>query len=184
MTPVLLCFALHARDINLNFFQSKPLTVARLKSAKSKDVEDLVFSACFEILNKAKDEKKVFAKLPQGMRAVYTSMLLENEVNNGGFFQFFWNSSGIYAQEAVAGLQLLGAKKTEGLLKSAILTFKKDFPNGLDPSKRGDIPEYKLQENSSHLSRFDDAFYKGTDDLSKLRIRYIRAHPAECCPGA
>jgi len=45
--------------------------------------------------------------------------LLEGEVYNGGFDQFFWNSSGDYYSDAVAGLKVLEAERSLELLQEA-----------------------------------------------------------------
>lgn len=39
-------------------------------------------------------------KLSKGMQYVYATWWLEGEVNNGGFNQYFYNSSGQFAEEA------------------------------------------------------------------------------------
>ena len=45
-------------------------------------------------------------------RTIFVTQELENEVNNGGFFQFFDNSSGQFASEIVQAFINIGAEKT------------------------------------------------------------------------
>jgi hypothetical protein len=62
-------------------------------------------------------------------RTYFTVNLLEGEVYNGGFDQFFFNSSGAYYQGAAAGLAELGASHSLGMLRQAAeAIFGKDDP--------------------------------------------------------
>jgi len=45
--------------------------------------------------------------------AFYFNQELEREVNNGGFEYYFRNSSGMYANETIETLELIGATKLQ-----------------------------------------------------------------------
>lgn len=45
---------------------------------------------------------------------------LEAEVNNGGFHQYLFNSSGKFARFALSALRAVGASQTAGILELAI----------------------------------------------------------------
>jgi len=47
--------------------------------------------------------------LPAGFSTVYTTWMLDAEVTNGGFHQYFWNSAGVYVELVRQGLQSLNA---------------------------------------------------------------------------
>ena len=47
-------------------------------------------------------------------------------MNAGGFHQYFFNSSGQYAGDALAGYELLGAEDYAAIMRSAIATFEID----------------------------------------------------------
>ncbi|WP_444946908.1 DUF4375 domain-containing protein [Microbulbifer sp. VTAC004] len=49
--------------------------------------------------------------------------MLEAEVNNGGFNQFFWNSAGDISIETVASLHKIGASKTASIVEAANANF-------------------------------------------------------------
>src|SRR4051812_36286525 len=51
------------------------------------------------------------AQLAEGVQAVYTTWLVDNEVNNGGFNQFFYNQHGTLAGAALRGYELLGTEE-------------------------------------------------------------------------
>src|SRR3990172_11679714 len=60
---------------------------------------------------RSEKEEEILRGLPAGMQVVYHTWLLEAEVNNGGFNQYFWNSPGRFAQAALQGLRRLGAAR-------------------------------------------------------------------------
>jgi Domain of unknown function (DUF4375) len=57
--------------------------------------------------------------LTDAHRHYFVVGLLEGEVYNGGFDQFFWNSSGDCYPDAVVGLKVLGAERSLELLQEA-----------------------------------------------------------------
>ena len=71
-------------------------------------------------------EAPILRALPAGVRAIYTTWLVDAEVNAGGFHQFFFNSSGQYAGDALSGYELLGAEDYAAIMRSAIATFEID----------------------------------------------------------
>src|SRR6266568_9187678 len=60
-----------------------------------------------------------FDLLSEPAKLYFTVMLLRNEVNDGGFHQYFINSSGSYYDYAEKGLIALGATQTLELLRQA-----------------------------------------------------------------
>src|SRR6185436_19730334 len=62
-------------------------------------------------------------KLTEPQKHFYFNQNLEREVNNGGFSQFFFNSSGNFTHETVVSLNAIGANKTAKILQEAIDQF-------------------------------------------------------------
>ena len=92
---------------------------------------------------------------------------LEGEVNNGGFDQFFFNSTGDYSRETVSALERIKAYKTAALLKAAC----DRFPDGMPPtdiSVRREIMLSKVSPNAEAFQELDDRFYAYEDDLGQL----------------
>lgn len=71
----------------------------------------------------AAQRRTLLKRLTLGQRAFVALNGLEAEVNNGGIHQFFWNSTGELAEEALAGLQRIGAGGHERLLRKALRLF-------------------------------------------------------------
>lgn len=98
---------------------------------------------------------------------------LEREINNGGFSQFFSNSSGNHAKETVQALKEIKANKTATLLEKAI----QQFPDSNVPSdrrKREDIME-KMEDNAYEVwDELDNSFYKYEDNITELLLDFVK----------
>jgi hypothetical protein len=131
-------------------------------------LSDLVFPRC---------EREGFAALTPAEQVAYCVDALEREVNNGGFEQFFWNSSGDTAHETLEALQALGAQQAAGLLREAIA----HFPGGKVPASR-DERERLLQSmptgSRDKWSELDSRFCAYPDDLTALMRRYVELNRA------
>jgi hypothetical protein len=92
------------------------------------------------------------------VRAIYTTWLVDAEVNDGGFHQFFFNSSGQYAGDALAGYELLAAEEYAAIMRSAIATFEID--RGRLASFEADDPEV-FADSPAHaaLREIDQRYY-------------------------
>ena len=97
---------------------------------------------------------------------------LEREINNGGFNQFYWNSSGNYVNETIDALILIEAYKTAEIVKKA----NSEFKNGSVPKDRAErqneleLIEVNAEENWNNL---DSEFYEYNDDLTELLIAFV-----------
>lgn len=103
---------------------------------------------------------------------------LEAEVNNGGFSQYFFNSSRETASFVVEALKVIGASKTAQLCEQAISTA---FPSGLpaDPDLIRSATADFSESIEARLSELDNQFYGYPDDLTDLLYRYVSMHPEE-----
>jgi len=98
--------------------------------------------------------------------------LLEAEVNNGGFDQFFFNSSGDKTAEIMKALQLIGALTTADNVKRA----GAKIPGGMPPkewAKRQDLLVDEVSPEADAFQEMDREFYSGPENLSDLVNKYI-----------
>lgn len=107
-------------------------------------------------------------------RTVFVTQELVNEVNNGGFMQFFDNSSGQFAGEIVETLLRIGAPKTAAICKKALSVFDQPLP--ADWEERRALLDEIGDEAGDVLGECDDAFYADEEDLVALNEAYIRDH--------
>ena len=120
----------------------------------------------------AKYFSKGFSELSGTEQLVFCIWWLEGEVNNGGFHQFFTNSSGDFYFETLDALEKIRAYKTKALLqKASSLAFKGD------PPKTQFAREEALATNDDSifdkLYELDKQFYKYEDDIEYLVNSYL-----------
>ena len=112
-----------------------------------------------------------------GFCAVYTTWWVEAEVYNGGFNQYFWNSSRQFANEAVAGFELIGAPKHAALMTRAIDSFRQEEDRLQSFIDRDNVKAFSESYQDTPLNSLDEEFYELSEDLSRLRIQFIRRNP-------
>ena len=86
------------------------------------------------------DRPSAVAALPPGTRAVYTTWLVDLEVNNGGFNQFFFNPYGEFAGLALAGYELLGAEDYAAIMRAAMYAAADNRPDRAQRLLHGRTP--------------------------------------------
>lgn len=64
---------------------------------------------------------KSYSKAPPPAGLLYASHFCQSEVCNGGFSQFFSNSTGVLAPEAVQGFRAIGQESVAKVVESAML---------------------------------------------------------------
>lgn len=114
-----------------------------------------------------------YADLTADERFYFVLGRLNGEVNNGGFGQYFYNSAGDNYQEALAGLNLLGAHRAAEILKRAAdVAFDGEAP----PTDRNERIRAMSTGDDDYapwlcegLDDLDDAFYDNSDML-KVRL--------------
>jgi hypothetical protein len=98
--------------------------------------------------------------------------LLEGEVYNGGFHQYFFNSSGSYYAVTVRGLMAIEAHQSLSLLREAKehLFPKKSVPADTATRRRA------LPDESTKLDELDKIFWKDPDGLPSRMGAFARKH--------
>lgn len=102
-----------------------------------------------------------YRRLTRVQQVIYSTSNLTAEVYNGGFHQYFDNSSGLNAPEAADNFQELGLDDVADLVKEAMLVFGSDFPR--DREARQAFLEAIPGDEPSEWNPFfllDDRFYE------------------------
>jgi Domain of unknown function (DUF4375) len=133
---------------------------------------------------KVRDLKTALAdvsRLSLGLQMMYSTWILEGEVNNGGFNQFFVNSSGQFAEMALRSLKLLNATGYYEVLQRAINMHEAEKGNVelQELYRRNTLEAFSKSYKLTNLGECDDAFFKLREPLSELRVKYIRSHQDE-----
>jgi hypothetical protein len=111
-------------------------------------------------------------------RTFRTIWELEAEVNNGGFYQYFHNTSGRLAPEVVDALRVVGAAAMAAIVGAAIQTVGGDIAWGSDKERQAAL-ETAGPALRAQLQLFDQRFYKYPDNLIALLYQYVCDHRGE-----
>ncbi len=120
-------------------------------------------------------EAKEFDALTDSERFYWAIWWLESEANNGTFDQYFHNSSGEWAHEALQGLKAVGALQMAAIFHKAIDL----FPNSQvpkDSEKRNQILNSFTLSQEEELEKLSHSFTDYPDDLHTLLDTYVKNH--------
>ena len=100
---------------------------------------------------------------------------LEREMNNGGYDQFFVNSSREFAPTIVGALKRIGCKLTAAITQRAIsaIGVSELTSEAIDAAMAGDN-----EERLAKLNRCDDVYYKNADPIAERLFAFIKANKA------
>jgi len=103
---------------------------------------------------------------------------LESEVNNGGFHQYFYNSSGALAPNVVDALKTIGAEATADIAQRALnaanaITFWSD-----DADRQASVNQLSSGARAI-LEDLDQQYYACSEDLTLLLYKYVAEHRTE-----
>jgi hypothetical protein len=136
------------------------------------DETDVVIEIGQLLWNKSENDKD-FESLNDFEKNVIFIEMLEGEVNNGGFDQYFFNSSGEYAHETLKALAEINAPKMAEILNQAIKVFP-SLPIPKDTGVRRELMEDLPEEISYKWDKLDNEFYEYPENLSGLVIEYVK----------
>lgn len=125
--------------------------------------------------------KQDFAEQSTHQKVFSAIWAVESEVNNGGFSQFFANSSCETAAFVAEALDIIGAARTAEICKRAIKTaFPLGLPSDVDAistAARNFPPNIE-----EALENLDDEFMAYPHNLTDLLFAYVSNHPEEFGP--
>ena len=135
------------------------------------DTNDFVVAMTEHLDNKTQYGEDMSA-LSEAERIFYITQTLEMEVNNGGFSQFFYNSSGNFSNELVGAFTAIGANATAAICRKAISAFGRDIP--VDRDEREEmLDELESDEFNEILEECDKAFCDYEDNLNELNYNFV-----------
>lgn len=124
------------------------------------------------------DEQKLerLNVLPEGLRAFFAIWLVDGEVKNGGFSQYFWNNGDGAATAAVGGFRLLGAEQHAALMEEAIAIQEQERAAMAPIEAEGTLEAFHDAAERSALGSLDMRYYE-LPDIEPALARFIRAYP-------
>jgi hypothetical protein len=121
-----------------------------------------------QLHSKVYSEGGGFHTLTKTEKTYWALNLLEGEVYNGGFDQFFHNSSGSHYLLVTEGLKALGAEQSLSLLHKAkqILFADRGVPENTT-ERRTLLLDLFPESTPDSLNALDDAYWKNPDQLGE-----------------
>ncbi len=120
------------------------------------------------------------AECTEAERVVLAVEAMEREVNNGGYEQFFGNSSCEYASCLVRSLKLIGCPKTAAISADAIAVLR--LPKKFDGDDVQEAASELSAKDSAKLSECDWRYYEintTEEDIAGQLFAYIEKHQHE-----
>ena len=134
--------------------------------------------AISEIVWKKTDYTDNFKNLTEAEKTFIYVEMIENEINNGGFDQYFFNSSGDYSLEALEALKKIGALKTIKIIEDAFKIFPVN-PIPKNNEKRRYILENIDEQTSIKWNELEDRFYESEENIGGLLLEYVKKNKTE-----
>lgn len=169
----------------LEDFRNRPiyknLTSTIFDTISDNNLEQAVMDNIWAKMKKdLSNEFEVVSNLSQPRQAIYIIWQIEAEVNNGGFNQFYFNSSGQFADKSENAFKQIGSIKFTDLMHRANETFNKNKEQ-ITKEQDGTIEGFSKSYNENPLNKLDSEFYKTyeSEDLSKLKVEFMRKYKAD-----
>lgn len=117
--------------------------------------------------------------LPEPFQITYMIVVLDQQVFNGGFDQYFSNLYGQFAYETVSHLKKINAYQTALLLEKALLIIN---DSNYDPEtfrerllSREIQQPFNNQKSLAALNDLDNMYYDSSENVEELLSIYLKA---------
>lgn len=161
-------------------FMNRPiyedLTLEIIDSIRDEDLVLAIMDNMWVKMDKKMgNEFNIVSSLSEGRRAIFSTYLVEGEVNNGGFNQFYFNSSGQFAEMAEEGFACIGAREFAELMGRVNATYIREYDE-ITKDQDGTLEGFSKSYEDNPLSEYDDEFYRLNESasLDTLQVKFIR----------
>lgn len=152
------------------------ISSASLKSLTGEDLELAVYDYVETHLSGANDRKLALLSLSRGLQIFYLSFVVEAEVMNGGFNQFFWNSSAEMAELIAPALRDLQADEAARIFDEALTVAYSEIGATAKFKSKGTLDAFSKSYAETNLTKFDTSFCTLAEKFPLLRANLLRDH--------
>jgi hypothetical protein len=124
------------------------------------------------------DDRKKLQHATAGQRAILATTIFIRELDNGGFEQFFYNSSGDIADEVIAGFVRLGSPEHAGVVRQALAFFGPNGATANQSARRDMLQRTSKADKDAFFEPLSQKLY-GESRLWPLYRQYLDQHPTE-----
>ena len=149
------------------------LSRAELGALSLEDLDSVTVEYIEQLLSRSSDRVTALLGLPRGVQIFYLSFLVEAQVANGGFHQFFWNSSSEFSELIAPALIDLGAPRAATIFSQAFEQAEAELQLQSAARAQGTLEAFIGMYETTGLSQFDQPFSKESQAFSALRRRVV-----------
>jgi hypothetical protein len=142
-----------------------------------KEDYDVVFAFALLIVQETTKNNRQYPDLTFVERLPILVNSLDSQVWNGGFHQFFFNSSGDFALDTLKTLYRIGANSHASLLEKAIAIFQHPYPVG--HSERTKMLKMFSSELLADLKELSETYFSLPDTPYHKTVLFLRSHCQE-----
>lgn len=125
------------------------------------------------------EQTRGFAGLSHADQVFHCIWILETELNNGGFSQYMFNSTGDRALAAVNALREVGANDLAAVCESFFALLPDGAPEADQDARQAQLDEAaeRMGEDAFEIAceTLEARFYAGEDDLHRQLVAYMTA---------
>lgn len=172
-------------EASMEAFKKRPVYSKLTKEIIDSMSDDMLVYSVFQTLARVieesgKEDFEAVSALNVGQRALFSVWCVDSQVHNGGFNQFYFNSSGPFAEMAVEGFKTFGAMRCATLMEKANILFS-SIKGDLEKFNDGTLESFSKSYENNPLNELDREFYVlwKEENLDKRQIDYIRSHVNE-----
>jgi Domain of unknown function (DUF4375) len=147
-------------------------TLGQLLSLEGEYRIDTLLAALAQAIGQ-KAAREADKSLSAEERVVLAVEALQREVNNGGYDQFFVNSSREYAPMIVDALARIGCPKTCAVTREALDALGLDELDGESIEAAMDADS---DERDGELARCEDAYHQSGEDIDAALFAFVKAN--------
>ncbi|PZR02438.1 MAG: hypothetical protein DI539_27700 [Flavobacterium psychrophilum] len=145
------------------------------------DFGSFIFEPLAEYIGEKKYEKERGKAFSYGQKAAYYWFLLDMQVNNGGFIQYYFNDYGKYTPTIIKSLKHIGDLIMAELVNRSYELYLRDSKKLKQARTTGLEGLSGLYNQLEDMEELDDAYYELNEQTMKNLENYIRKHPDEFC---
>jgi len=125
----------------------------------------------FEVVNIYDGPEKFLASiadLPRAMVIVYAAHFCLSEVHNGGLLQFFWNSTGVLAPEAIEGFVAIRMPEAAAAIDQACGRLGLPYPRDRHDRQTALLAATgRSDEEIDHIFKSSDSLYRAYVEVTR-----------------
>jgi hypothetical protein len=120
-----------------------------------------------------------YDSLTKGQQLLWATRLLEDEINNGGFNQYFFNTNGAILDDAIRGFDVFGTRAHANLARQAGRLYARDRERLAKARAEGTLEAFSDSYDDEPYNALDSKFFRLASPPG--RLAYLRSHLREFC---